>query len=83
MQYVIGIITVLVGGVLYLFNQNQKLKSNEKISETKIEDAKLETKQDVIVEKISEVKSDLSKLTEQPVNDKQTAEDFWSKRGDK
>ena len=44
MQYVIGIITVLVGGVLYLFNQNQKLKSNEKISETKIEDAYGETR---------------------------------------
>jgi hypothetical protein len=80
MEYVIGIITVLVGGVLYLFNQNQKLKSDKKISDSKIEDAKLETKQQALIEKSSEIQSEINNSKPTQVNQEQSAEDFWKNR---
>ena len=81
MQYVIALISVLVGGVLYLFNQNQKLKSDKKLSDSKIEDAKLETKQEVLIEQSSKVESELKNLNTEKVNEQQSAEDFWKNRG--
>jgi len=83
MEYVIGLLTVLVGGVLYLFNQNQKLKSDNKISETKIEDARLETKQENLNNEAKKVQSELDNTTITKVDEQQSAEDFWKNRGNK
>lgn len=80
MEYVIGLITVLVGGVLYLFNQNQKLKSDKKVSDSKIEDAKLETKQNALQEKTVELQKELGDLKAGTVDKSESAEDFWKDR---
>lgn len=83
MEYIVGLLTVLVGGVLYLFNQNQKLKSDNKIADTKIEDAKLETKQENLKNEATKVQLELDKATVSKVDEQQSAEDFWKNRESK
>jgi hypothetical protein len=80
MEYLIGLVGLLAGGVFYLFSQNQKLKSDKKLADSKIEDAKLETKQDALVEKSNSIQNEISNVKQTEVNPAQSAEDFWKDR---
>lgn len=78
-EVIFGLITALIGAVFYLLNENGKLKSDKKLNDIKVEDAKLETKQEAIQEKKKELKDELKELDKAPKEDLSDGEieDFW------
>lgn len=82
MEYIIGLIVAMGGGIFYLFTQNNKLKSDKKLSDVEIENAKLETKQGIASEQAKVLTEMLDKIKPEDVPN-ESAEDFWKKRDGK
>lgn len=78
-EFIIGLFTALIGAVFVLLKHNKKLKSDKKLNDIKVEDAKLETKQEAIQEKKKELKDELKELDKAPKQDLSDTEieDFW------
>jgi hypothetical protein len=71
-----------VGAAIFLIiKQNQKLKSDKKLHDIEVEDAKLETKQESVKEnkkKLNKHLEDIDKQVMKDLSDKEI-EDFWNK----
>jgi|688.fasta_scaffold274830_2 septal ring factor EnvC (AmiA/AmiB activator) len=78
-EFLIGLLTALIGAVFVLLKHNDKLKSDKKLNDVKVEDAKLETKQEAIQEKKKELKTQLKELDNAPKEDlsDEEIENFW------
>lgn len=78
-EVIVGMVTVLVGAVIYLLDQNKNLKSDKKLSDIKVEDATLKTKQEQLATSKSDLKKQLKELDKhvsEDLTDKEV-EDFW------
>lgn len=80
MQYIMAIVVSLLGVIAYLFTKNQELKSDGKLSDSKVKDAKLETKQDDLHDAATKIQETLRTGTVEKVNPDQSAEDFWKEK---
>lgn len=72
----------LIGGFLILLKKNKDLESDKKLNDVKVEDAKLETKQNIIKEEKKALEKELKKIDsskKEELNDKDI-EEFWKKR---
>ena len=72
----------LIGAVAILLRRNRDLESDNKLNEIKVEDAKLETKQDFIVQQKKELErtlDDISKIQSEDLSDEEIVE-YWSKK---
>lgn len=78
-EFVIGLFTALIGAVFVLLKHNDKLKSDKKLNDIKVEDAKFQTKQEVIQEQKQELKNQLKELDKVPKEEltDEEIEDFW------
>lgn len=81
MEIITGILLSLCGIVLVLFRQNQSLRSENKLNNLKIEDSKLEERQENIKKQKEVIEKNLQKLGEEKsefLDDKQIVE-YWNK----
>jgi hypothetical protein len=72
----------LIGAVAILLRRNRDLESDNRLNEIKVEDAKLETKQDFIVQQKKELErtlDDISKIQSEDLSDEEIVE-YWSKK---
>jgi len=77
-QILLLIGSALIGGILILFKKNKELESDKKLNDIKVEDAKLETKQEILQEEKQRLVSEL-KQADKPKKDLSDSqiEDFW------
>jgi uncharacterized protein YnzC (UPF0291/DUF896 family) len=76
----IAVATGVAAAVLVILKENAKLKSNEKLHDVELKDAKLEEKQSYLEDEKAKIKQDLNKIEiikDVPESD---IESFWKGR---
>jgi ribosomal protein L9 len=76
----IAVATGVAAAVLVILKENAKLKSNEKLHDVELKDAKLEEKQSSLEDEKAKIKQDLNKIEiikDVPESD---IESFWKGR---
>jgi hypothetical protein len=82
MEALIALLTGLLAGFAYIWKQNKKLETENRINKDKVEDAKLET----IINELDKQRTDISVKVQnmkasqsKPLPDSEIV-DFWNKR---
>jgi hypothetical protein len=82
MEALLAVLTGLLAGFVYIWKQNKKLETENRINKDRVEDAKLET----IINELDKQRTDLSVKVQnmkasqsKPISDSQIV-DFWNKR---
>lgn len=85
MELVTAIFLVMGGALALLFKQNRKLKSEKKLHDIAVEDARLKERQDAVAHNKESVKRNMENLKKDTARDMSDSEieDFWNKENKK
>lgn len=80
-EILIALATGVGAAILLIIKENKKLKSDKKLSDIKVEDAKLETKQEAIKTSKKELDNFLKEVDKKVLKDlsDKEIEEYWNK----
>lgn len=80
-EILIALATGVGAAILLIIKENKKLKSDKKLNDIKVEDAKLETKQESIKASKKELDKFLKEIDKEVMKDlsDKEVEDYWNK----